>query len=169
MKTEELTALGLSGEQARGILALASGELTALHGELNAANDTIRSLREAAESFDGSDITKLRGELESLRSRYDADLGAARLNGALDAALLTAKARDPRAVRPFLDMSRLSLDGDRLCGLDEQLAALREDKAFLFDEPFPLRTGVRHNQSSMRFGSSRDEANAALRAALSRN
>ncbi len=164
MKKEDLAALGLSEEQSRGVLALCSR----VQSELDAANDTIRSLRETAEKFDGADADKLRRDLEALQGRYDADLGEARLNGALDAALLTARARDPRAVRPFIDMERLSLDGDRLTGLDEQLAALREEKAFLFDDPLPLCTGARHGAASMRFFSAHDEANAALRAALSR-
>ena len=49
------------------------------------------------------------------------------------------------------------------------LAALQEEKAFLFDEPSPIRTGARQNAASARFGSARDEANAAIRAALGRS
>ena len=169
MKTEELTALGLNDEQVKGVFKLHGTAITALQNELGAANNTIKGLRDAAKKFEGVDVDKLRGDLEALQNKYDADVGAARLNGALDAALLTAKARYTRAVRPFIDMDRLSLDGDRLNGLDEQLSALKEEKAFLFDEPSPLRTGARHNAASARFGSARDEANAAIRAALGRS
>ena len=169
MKTEELTALGLNDEQVKGVFKLHGTAITALQNELGATNNTIKGLRDAAKKFEGVDVDKLRGDLEALQNKYDADVGAARLRGALDAALLTAKARDTRAVRPFIDMDRLSLDGDRLNGLDEQLAALKEEKAFLFDEPSPIRTGARQNAASARFGSARDEGNAAIRAALGRS
>ena len=86
MKTEELTALGLNDEQVKGVFKLHGTAITALQNELGAANNTIKGLRDAAKKFEGVDVDKLRGDLEALQNKYDADVGAARLSGALDAA-----------------------------------------------------------------------------------
>lgn len=169
MKTEELTALGLNDEQVKGVFKLHGTAITALQGELGAANSTIKGLRDAAKKFEGVDVDKLRGDLEALQNKYDADVGAARLNGALDAALLTARARDPKAVKPFLEMEKLKLDGDRLTGLEEQLKTLRAEKSFLFElEPERQRGGMRHQSGAGGADTGTDEANAALRAAFGR-
>ena len=92
MKTEELTALGLNDEQVKGVFKLHGTAITALQSELGAANNTIKGLRDAAKKFEGVDVDKLRGDLEALQNKYDADVGAARLSGALDAALLFLRA-----------------------------------------------------------------------------
>lgn len=169
MKTEELTALGLNDEQVKGVFKLHGTAITALQSELGAANNTIKGLRDAAKKFEGVDVDKLRGDLEALQNKYDADVGAARLNGALDAALLTAKARDPKAVKPFLEMDKLKLDGDKLLGLEDQLKTLRAEKSFLFDlEPERQRGGMRHQSGAGGADTGTDEANAALRAAFGR-
>ena len=171
MKTEELTALGLNDEQVKGVFKLHGTAITALQNELGAANNTIKGLRDAAKKFEGVDVDKLRGDLEALQNKYDADVGAARLSGALDAALLTAKARDTRAVRPFIDMDRLSLDGDKLLGLEDQLKTLRAEKGFLFEldtDPGRQRGGMRHQSGAGGADTGTDEANAALRAAFGR-
>ena len=39
---------------------------------------------------------------------------------------------DTRAVRALLDMSKIHLDGDNLIGADEQISALKKDKAWAF-------------------------------------
>ena len=83
MKTEELTALGLNDEQVKGVFKLHGTAITALQNELGAANNTIKGLRDAAKKFEGVDVDKLQGDLEALQNKYDADVGAARLSGAM--------------------------------------------------------------------------------------
>jgi len=172
MTKDELAALGLSAEQIERVLALgqaeldgARSELDGARGELAAANRALERLRERP-ARPAAEVERLRGELAELQSRYDADLAAVRLDAALDSALLMARSRDPRAVRPFLDLSRISLQNGALSGLDEQLDALREEKSFLFEDAIPLCTGIRHSHAAGR-PSGTAQANAAIRAALS--
>lgn len=116
---------------------LENGHSTALSGkdtELSAANQTIKSLQEAVKKFDGVDVGKLQGDLAALEKKYTDDIAASKLEHALDMALVGAKARDSKAVKPFLDMNAVKLEGEKLQGLDSQLANLKKDKSFLFEE-----------------------------------
>jgi len=45
-----------------------------------------------------------------------------------------AKARDAKLTMAALDMSKISLDGENVIGLSDQLESLQKDKAFLFDD-----------------------------------
>ncbi len=77
----------------------------------------------------------MQSALASLRAQYDAALSAAKMEGALDAALLRAGVRNPRAVRALLDESKLSMENDTICGLAPQLEALRVSDGYLFQAP----------------------------------
>lgn len=111
---------------------LPRADLEAKEAELQAANATIQTLQEAVRAFDGKDPKKLEEELTALQGKYDADVAALKLHNALDLALLGAGALDARAVKPFLDMGAIKMDGDKLLGLEGQLEGLKKDKSFLF-------------------------------------
>lgn len=67
-----------------------------------------------------------------MQDKYDTDVAGLKLNSALDMALVNAKAHDVKAVKPFLDMSLIKMDGDKLTGFEEQLKNLQKEKSFLF-------------------------------------
>ena len=173
MRTEELIALGISDEQAAKVFELHGKEVTKLRGdmagkdaELAAANQTIADLQAAVKKFDGVNVEKLRGDLAELQTKYNTDIAGVKLTSAVDIALLAAKAHDVRAVRPFIDMESIRLDGDKVLGLEEQLNTLRESKKFLFadeQQPAHAKTGMPHIGTE---GASdkKEEVNAAVRA-----
>jgi len=79
--------------------------------------------------------------------------------------LVGAKVRDAKAVKPFLNMELIKLDGDKLLGFEEQLKNVKETKGFLFEEDVKpaFKTGIK--QSGADGGNDKkEEANAALRA-----
>lgn len=173
MTKEELTALGLNEEQIKSVFALNGKALTAVQNELATTKQTLQQMQDAAKKFDGVDVDKLKGDLAALQTKYNDDLTAAKLDGAINTALLTAKAHDPRAVLPFLDRSLLKLDGEKVLGLTEQVEKLKSEKGFLFEPEqqagAAFGTGARQNQSSgAQSGTGTAAANAALRAALGR-
>lgn len=102
--------------------------------ELGTANGTIQTLQETVKKFDGVDIEKLKSDLTSAQTKYDTDVGNLKRDSAVNLALLGAKARDVKAVRPFLDLDTVKLDGEKVMGLDEQLQKLKTEKAFLFED-----------------------------------
>lgn len=102
--------------------------------ELGTANGTIQTLQETVKKFDGVDVEKLKTDLAAAQTKYDTDVGNLKRDSAVNLALLGAKARDVKAIMPFLDLDTVKLDGDKVMGLDEQLQKLKTDKAFLFED-----------------------------------
>lgn len=110
-------------------------KLTDKENELAAANQKISGLEKAVKEFDGVDVKALNAQIKTLQDKYDTDVAGLKLNSALDMALVNAKAHDVKAVKPFLDMGLIKMDGDKLTGFEEQLKNLQKEKSFLFSAP----------------------------------
>ena len=102
--------------------------------ELNAANETIKGLRETVAKFDGVDIEKLKKDASDWETKYNTDIAAVKLDSAVNMALVEAKARNPKLAKAALDMSVIKMDGENLLGLSEQLDNLKKSDAYLFEE-----------------------------------
>ena len=126
---------------------VAKDKFTNKETELAAAQTTIRELQDAVKKFDGVDVEKLKGDMDALQTKYDSDLAAARLDNALNLALMEAKARDPKLVKALIDMSVVKLDGEQLMGLNDQLTKITESHGYLFavDDPNGGDGGTRTN------------------------
>lgn len=107
-------------------------KFSAKETELATANQTIKDLQDAAKKWDGVDVDKLKGDMAALQTKYDSDLAAAKLDNALNLALMEAKARDPKLIKALLDMSVVKMDGDQLMGLTDQLTKITESHGYLF-------------------------------------
>ena len=103
-------------------------------GELETANKTIADLQDAVKKFDGVDVEALNRQIGDLKEKYDKDTSALKLNSALDMALVSAKAKNPKLAKAALDLSLIKLDGDKLLGFDEQIAKIKESDGYLFDD-----------------------------------
>ncbi len=150
MKREDLEKLGLTKEQIDTIMAengkdieAEKAKAAAKEGEISTANETIKTLQDTVKKFDGVDVEKLKNDLVGLQNKYDADLSAARLDGALEAALRDAKAKNTKAVRALLKVEEIKLDGDKLLGLDKQLEKVKTEASYLFDTEAPGKSGVK--------------------------
>lgn len=160
MELKDLTALGITEEQANKVLEQHTAELTAeqqkytdLNAELETAKGTISELTDKVKAFDGEDIEGLKKAASDWESKYNEDIAALKLDKALELSLAGAKARDVDIVKSQLDSSLLKLDDDgKITGLTEQLDKLKADKAFLFadgDEPTArIDTGLDHGSAT---------------------
>jgi len=113
------------------------GKLDDAKSELKTANDTIADLQGKVKAFDGVDVEKLKSDVKDAQTKYDTDIGALKKSSAINLALVGAKARDVKAVLPFVNMDAVTVDGDKVLGLDEQVQNLKKDKTFLFEEEKP--------------------------------
>lgn len=131
-----------------------NGQITTLTGQLDDANKKL-------EGFDPDWKTKAEQDRRTLEAQ--------KFDFALERALTGSGARSAKAIRGLLDTSKIKLadDGD-LIGLEKQLDALKkgEDTAFLFAEAQKPSTGMTHQYSTEGTLDKKEEANAALRAAL---
>lgn len=82
-------------------------------------------------------ITELQTANKTAKTEYEANLKKVTLDSKVETALLGAKAKNSKAVRALLDESKISLDGDNILGLNEQLETLKKDSAYLFGEDSP--------------------------------
>lgn len=106
----------------------------------------------AAFGLDGENAQRLlesiNREMEELRTQAQTQreeaLAAQAKEFALEAALTRAGAKNNRAVRAFLSEDLLTYEGGKLCGLEEQLQALRADEetSFLFQTGQKVLPGV---------------------------
>lgn len=77
-------------------------------------------------------LTQLESESAKLRGDYEQKLSQERLDGALTCALLKSGAREPKTVLALLEREKITLKDGKLCGLDDQLAAIRRQSGYLF-------------------------------------
>ena len=94
MELKDLTALGITEEQANKVLEQHTAELTAeqqkytdLNAELETAKGTISELTDKVKAFDGEDIEGLKKAASDWESKYNADIAALKLDKALELSL----------------------------------------------------------------------------------
>lgn len=78
-------------------------------------------------------IQRLQDENQKAKEKYEADLRDLKLSSAIKSAI-TGKVHDEDLVAGLFDRNKLVLDGDKVVGLEDQLKALQESKAFLFKQ-----------------------------------
>lgn len=90
---------------------------------------------------DNETLTK---ELETLRTTnkkttedYEEKLKKLQFDTTLNNALKGANAKDSNLIRALLDESKLSLDGENVIGLKEQLEAIKKERDYLFEKEVP--------------------------------
>lgn len=107
-----------------------------LEKQLSERDKQLDSLKKTAGDNEAlkTEITRLQAENTATRADLENKLKEARLDYALEARLLKEGAVNTKAVKALLDHTKLSLDGDNLLGLDEQLKNLKEAEKWAFAE-----------------------------------
>lgn len=121
--------------------------------DFNAANEAKKTLEGQISERDKQikGFEKLSGDNEELKKQltsaqeanktakteYEAGIKKLTLDSKIESALLGAKARNTKAARALLNESKISLDGDNLIGISEQLDALKKDASYLLDDGKP--------------------------------
>lgn len=151
MSKEKLLELGLTEEQAGKVLDVFKDSIprTRLNEALDAkkhADSVIaerdKQLEELKKSMGDNDALKkqietLQNENKTAKAKYEADLKNIQINGAVEKALLSAGAKNLKAVKALLSLDNPEFDGENIKGLADQIKALQaaDDSKFLFSEP----------------------------------
>ncbi|CWV70095.1 phage scaffolding protein [Listeria monocytogenes] len=167
MQREYLKGLGLEDEVINKVMAENGKDITAAKqqlSEVEAERDGLKSqLTQRDKDID--DLKKDSGTSEELKkqiedlqqkntdleSNYQSEIAETKKNSAIELALASAKARNPKAVKALLDNNKLELTDEGLKGLDEQLGALQESDAYLFaqeSENVAPKWGINGNQTN---------------------
>ena len=112
-------------------------ELKVLKKSIAERDSQLDELKKSA--GDNESLTKQIAELQEENSRQQKahmdEMAALRLDNALETALMSAKAKNTKAVRAMLDLDKIKLDDKgELSGLSEQLDVLRKSDGYMFDE-----------------------------------
>lgn len=158
MTKEELVKLGLSDEQAAAVL---NAHTEALKGyvpksrldevieERNGLRDQvaerdkqIKTLGESAGDNQAlkDQIAQLQADNTKAAEEYAANIENLRLDNAVNLALSGAKAKNSKAVRALLDLTKSKVGEDgKVEGLEAQIKALQKSDAYLFDAGEPAQ------------------------------
>lgn len=147
MTKEELLALGINEETAQTIVdnyAASYVEKSVLEAEQSKVTDLTQQLtdrdtqltelqNQAAGNTDlQAQITALQEQNANEKASYEQTLKQKDYDYALSNALRDAKAKNPKAVQALLNTEAITLDGDKLIGLSEQLETLKKSDDYLF-------------------------------------
>lgn len=87
------------------------------------------------------EIENLKLENEKAAEDHEAELKQIKFDATLEKKLGDYKPKNLGILKKVLEMDKISLDGENLLGLDEQITKLKESDAYLFGEETPGGTG----------------------------
>ena len=149
MTQEELKKLGLTDEVAQKILADQGNKFVpiarfnevneakkALEGQITDRDSQLKELKKAAGSSEElkAQIEKLQKANTDQKSAYDKQIQDMKIDSIVNSALSTAKAKNAKAVKAMLKLDKYELEGDKVKGLDEAIAAVKKDNAWAFEK-----------------------------------
>lgn len=157
MKTEYLKSLGITDQATIDAIMAENGrDINAAKADLESQKEKVKTLEKSAAEAEkqieelkkgeanAEDLRKQLEELQSAKTQADethrSEIDALKKSHLVENGLRDARAKSVKAVMPFLDMDKITLDENGLNGLQEQVDALSkaENTSFLFDaEPTP--------------------------------
>lgn len=149
MKKEDLIAMGLTEDQAKKVMDSLDGEFVT-KARFNEVNEENKTLKKSVSDRDKQleDLKKSSGDNAALQQQisdlqkqnadqqkaHDEELAKLKLDNAVELGLSGANARNSKAVRAMLDMSKIKMGEDgTLSGLSEQIEALKKSDSYMFD------------------------------------
>ncbi|WP_373894456.1 phage scaffolding protein [Virgibacillus sp. CBA3643] len=167
MNREYLKGLGLSDENIESIMKEHGKTVNSIKEKADKVDglesqiadydqqikDRDKQLEDLQKQAKGNDdlqqtIKDLQKANDDAQKDFDAKLAQQKKESKLEIALKDAKARNPKAVKALLDDEKISIDGDNLIGLEDQLKGLQESDAYLFGEDEPPGLKGRQPHSS---------------------
>lgn len=163
MTPEQLIAMGLTEEQAKKVMDSLDGNFVT-KTRFNEVNLELKTAKDTLKERDGQleTLTKSTGDVEALKKQitdlqtanetsdkaHADELKVLRFDTALNAALSSAKAKNPETVKPLLKafLEKAELDGDgSIKGLNDEVKKLVEhaNTKFLFDVGSPTKPGFK--------------------------
>ncbi len=151
MKKEDFIALGISPELAAKAAEASGRELEGYvpKDQLDTASSENKALKQSIADRDkqletlkasAGDNEELKKQIETMKQQnadrekaHQAELAQLKLDHAIDAALAAAGAKNAKAVKALLDVSKVKLGEDgKLTGWEEQIKAVQKSDSYLF-------------------------------------
>ena len=142
MKREFITELlpDLDKDVLDKIMAEHGKSVTAAQNEATTLKDTLKTAQETLKSFDGVDVNDLKGQIAKLSgdltakdAEWQGKLSEMQFSGALEKAIMGAKAKNTKAVMALLDMDTLKASKNLDADIATALESVKKDNDYLFD------------------------------------
>lgn len=135
-----LKGLGLEQEAIDSIMAEYGRNVTELNDKIDTLNkkneDTqklLNTANESLKSFEGVDIEALKNASETLKNEYERKIRDMQVRGAIEKALVDAKAKHTDLLIDKFDKEKIKIDKNgTITGIDEQLNGFKESYKDLF-------------------------------------
>ena len=162
MKREDLISWGLTDEQVKKVMAGLDGDFVT-KTRFNEVNEENKTLKQSVSDRDkqlndlkksSGDNAELKAQIEELQKKnteqakaHAAEMAQLKLDNAVDTALTAAGAKNSKAVKALLDMSKVKLGEDgKLSGWDAlalHKELLERSDSYLFNAKQPANKGIR--------------------------
>jgi len=151
---EQLVAMGMSEELAQKVIDEVVDGNFVPKSRFNEVNEENKNLKKAAgdHAQQLEDLKKSNGDNATLQQQitdlqkanadmqkaHDAEIAQLKLTNAIEAALMSAGAKNVKAARSLLDDSKLKLGDDgKVSGLEEQINTIKKSDGYMFAEKTP--------------------------------
>lgn len=151
MERKDLEALGLDDKQTTEVMKLYNAGIEPIKQQLDDSKTELETTKQQVVERDGQikslgeqagnseklnkQIAELQETIKTKDSEAAASLTKVKTDNAVQMALRDAKARDAKAIMPFIDMDTVKLGNDgQLTGISEQIEKLQESHDYLFDK-----------------------------------
>lgn len=148
MKREDLVALGLSDDAVIDKIMEINGKDIEHHKTTAEAFKTqLKEAKDTLKSFDGVDVSELKGQIQKLtgdlaaqETAYNQKIADMEFHSLLDGQISAAKAKNVKAVKALLDVDALKNSKNRDADIQSALESVKADNGYLFDDGKPVPT-----------------------------
>ena len=169
MKTEELTNIGLTEEQAQQVFAMNGKDVNALKEQVADLTNQLNTAKETLKGFEGVDPEALNAEIQKLNTQlqendaaWKAKLAERDFNDALSGAITNAGGRNVKAVAALMDLEALKASKNQREDIEKAIEEVKKENDYLFSSDEPIKNPV------AKTGGKKPEDSAARRAAARR-
>lgn len=145
MKTEDLKAQGLTDEQIAFVMAENGKDINREKVKADGYKSQLETAKESLKTFEGVDVAELKSKIATLTNdlatqaeSHKQQLAERDFNDLVSKFASEYKARDVKAVMPFLDVEKLKQSQNQNEDLKTAFEAVKKDNTYLFaDENIP--------------------------------
>lgn len=166
MERKFLEELGLEKDAIEKIMAQNGKDIEShktgaesVAAERDSLKEQLATVQEALKKFDGVDVDSLKGEVATLKEtlskkeqEFTGQIAERDFTATLDAAILAAKGKNPKAIKALLDMDALKTSKNQKDDAAAAIKAISESDAYLFEgttdnsTPAKVKTGGEHTE-----------------------
>ena len=134
------------------IMAEHGKSMTAAQTEAADLKERLKTAQETLKSFDGVDVNDLKGQIAKLSgdltakdTEWQGKLSEMQFSGALEKAIMGAKAKNSKAVMALLDVDALKASKNLDADIATALESVKKDNDYLFDGGQTITTARPHS------------------------